>query len=88
MLYIMYQKGTILEFIGSVVYAYDIFVIYEDLYIQMSNYTIHNHKIWFLGSNITLISFLMWKLMQLSVPTKCDAPTAVFSVCLHCHPLS
>ena len=27
MLYIMYQKGTILEFIGSVVYAYDIFVI-------------------------------------------------------------
>ena len=53
MLYIMYQKGTILEFIGSVVYAYDIFVI------QMSNYTIHNHKIWFLGSNITLISFLM-----------------------------
>ena len=26
MLYIMYQKGTILEFIGSVVYAYDIFV--------------------------------------------------------------
>ena len=26
MLYIMYQKGTISEFIGSVVYAYDIFV--------------------------------------------------------------
>ena len=83
MLYIMYQKETISEFIGIVVYAYDIFV----MLIWMNNYTTHNYKIWFLGSNITLISFLMWKLMQLSVPTKCDAPTAVFSVCLHCHPL-
>ena len=34
MLYIMYQKGTISEFIGSVVYAYDIFVIWRFGYIN------------------------------------------------------
>ena len=34
MLYIMYQKETILEFIGIVVYAYDNFVIYKFVYIN------------------------------------------------------